>query len=709
MISSRLRPYFFGLVNVVVGVGLLVSCQLNPLERLSWETDLTAPIAYTEVGILDALTDTGEFELSTTGITRITFRDTVASLKVDELIEFPDTSTQYLAKLDGLSLNSDTITQRITLAEIARQLLADPSTATIGQLILNNHGQSLPFFPGFQGLSSGPIEVDATDFFEFAELESGLLAISIENQLPLTIQNVIFRLGNLTLLGPDLVRDTFASIPVGSTVSESYDLANKEVESQLVGELENVDLANGLNVQVDTNDYIEIRLSAQDLRARRATAIFPRQVIYDTTESQVYEAVGDFEGLELTKLQVRRGRIQAIARSTVADTIAFRYALPNARDADGNVPSLVLKLNPAPPNGMIEQTETFELDGFLVDLTSGGKGFNTIENSILVELLPSGRKITLAQTDSVVVDFSLLDIDATYVEGYMGQTKFSYEGEETLDLFDNIDVDRINLAETTAEIVFENSIGINAQLELRKLEAQNTRTSERVRLAGGPLVAGPLTLLGPQLPDTNGVVSTSLKFDPANSNLNPFLSTLPDQVAYDFEVFTNFDGTPGKRDNFITSEGSIDVFLDMQVPFVGSVQGLRLADTTEVDFSSVEAEAIENGALKLVLENDFPISVKVTAVALDENQQVVETLLTNGVFEAGVINETGRVPVPKQSVVSISGADLDIDRILNEAAYVAFKFELDTQPTASPVAIYSDYTITAKLVGRFQTELRATN
>ncbi|TAE49299.1 MAG: hypothetical protein EAZ89_14340, partial [Bacteroidetes bacterium] len=266
-------------------LSLLHSCGFRPGEGLSWDTEALIPLAYTEAGVMDFAPDT-LLTTDGTGLLRIVYRDTISSDPASELVTFPDTSISLNIKLDTLTLNSDTIKRIITLGELARQLKA--SGNIFGDIILANHGGTLPVFPGSTGLSSGAIAVDASSFFEFAELKAGTLSLTISNYLPLDLSDVIFEISNANLAGPPLLRDTFPQILKNGNESENYDLAGKQVESSLEAQLVNLDIDAGLFIPIDTNDYREVKLVATGMRARTATAIFPAQVIIDTVRNTLY-------------------------------------------------------------------------------------------------------------------------------------------------------------------------------------------------------------------------------------------------------------------------------------------------------------------------------------------------------------------------------------------------------------------------------------
>lgn len=680
------------------------ACRLGPEGGISWDSELLAPIAYTKLGVFDAVSDS-LFEASSDGLLRITYRDTLSNTYLGETFTLPDTTLDLTVGLDTLTLSSDTIAERVTLRNLANQLVA--SGDPLGALLLASDGQTLPF-PGIDNQSSGAIPVPVSDRFEFAILESGRLTISIENQFPTDLENVIFRISNF-LGGDDIVRDTFGVIPAGQTRTREYDLAGKEIENALVGELVNLDLAAGPPpaqlVTIDLDDYVELRLVAEELRASEARAIFPAQVILDTIRNTTYNNFsGDFDAVELTKVLVKSGRIEAYALSTVQDSVLFEYALLGARGADGTVPRIRLKMPPAPSdNEAVERTEIFELDGFELDLTGEGTTFNTLQEQIIVTLLESGKLVTLNQEDSVSVSFGLLDLEPIYVEGYIGQQRIEFTGEESLDdLFGDLAVDRIRFSEAQASLVLGNSIGVDAQVELRDFTAINSQSGQRVKLTGSPLLAGPIEVLGPNLPDTNGMVMTPVLFTPQNSNVSLFAGTLPDRIEYDLTVATNLNAQPGVRDNFATDNSRFSAFIDLELPLAGVVDRLRLRDTVEADWSSIESpEQVQRGKLSLLLENDFPLEVRVTVTLLDQNNEPITTLIEGRSLAAALVGADGRTTQAASSVIDIEASSEQIEDWTARTRSVMLDFTLNTRPQGQSVRIYADYQIAAKLTGQF--------
>ncbi|MEL6590801.1 MAG: hypothetical protein AAFQ68_11995, partial [Bacteroidota bacterium] len=647
----------------------LHSCRLNPAEGLRWDTDLLAPIAKSEVGISDLIPDSLT-QVGSDQLVSLILRDTFATTRLIDLVELPDTSVNITVSLDSLVLASDTITQSITLAEIARQLQDQGNAA--GALILSNHGGTLPLVPAVEDIGSGPIEIDASDFFQSAVLDSGELVLSIQNELPLAIENVILNVSNQNLAGPAIVIDTFPIINPSQTVTRSYDLAGKQIESQLVGELVNLDIAGGIFVPIDTTDFIQVRLIAQNLQAQTATAVFPEQELLDTTRQTEYIFPSEFSDIRLTKLVVKSGRIEAETLSTIEDSILFEYSLPSATNSAGDIPKVSLKIDPAPPGGVNSQTAEASLGGFTLDLSGGNSGANTLEERIQVSLLFSGNVTTLDENDSVSVSFGLTEIEPTYVEGFIGKDKFVFSGQEALNLFDELDIDKLAFSKPSAELVFANSIGLDAQLEISNLLAINQNTLKQTQLVGSPILAGPITIEGPSLPDTSSVVLTRLPFDVGNSNIDDFINLLATELQYDLSLETNFDKSPQQLDNFATDKSELAAYVEFILPLEGVIGGLKLADTVEVNFadSGLELDNIAEAELKLILENQFPLEVEVSLDLLDAERRSLEVALEGSKLAAGIVDASGRVLNPNRSEFSVKLTRDEWDEVLNQSKFL---------------------------------------
>jgi hypothetical protein len=696
-------------INLLLAGFLLVfsfqACKLDPNEGINWDADLLTPIAYGKVALDDLVGDSTFFETGDNNEAVLVFRDTLASTSLSELVELPDTNLNFVATLDSLELAANLIEQRVSLADIARQLIAtgDPIQAIIGQALLQ-HGDTIDLLP-FSGVSFGNQAIDASEFFEFAIVESGELKLTINNQLPVDIVNLQFEVNNVG--GSAIIQDTFPFISKNSTVVEYYDMSGKTIESELEASLTDMTVLAG-RIVIDTTDYISISLEPVDLKVLSAKAIFPGQTVIDSVQETKYEFPGEFADIELTKIVVSNGKLRAYSKSYIEDTVEFSYSLPSA-DRNGEIPRSLLKLIPAVNGVPSEQTQEIDLAGFSLDMTAGGTTFNTLVQAYQVNLVYSGKLVEIEKTDSVIVDFGLFDLEPTYVEGYIGKQSFSFSGEEALNLFNFIDLDKLAFSSPRANLTFANSIGIDNQIQIKEMKATNTETGESVSLIGEVNRTNtPLVINGPNLPDTNEVVLTQIQFDAESGNLDDFINVLPDQLSYDFEILGNYNGQPGVHDNFASNKSEIAAYVEFELPLEGIIKNFRFADTTETEFelgSTEDIDRVNDGFFRIIMENRYPMEGVVTAILHDEAMNEIQVIAKDIRLEAGEMNATGYVANPTVTTVEIPFDREELVEILEESRFVTYKFRLSTKPDGEPVRLYSDYEISTKIVGQFNFSL----
>lgn len=678
-------------------VWALASCKLDLNEPLSWQTDVLTPIAFSEVGVTELFADTSLLEKEGDQSMKIVYRDTLTQTLASDLFHIPDTTIIRRFDLSTFTLADQVIVQRITLGQLARNLSAQGNIA--GDIILLSHGGVIPSLETFQGLTSGVLDVDASELFEYAALTSGNMEIKIANYLPLDMANISLRLQNSTL-GSIIVNDFYTYIPKQDSVSHFHQLDNKEVESKLKAEMLNLDIlgSEGQPVPIDTNDYVEVTLLVKNLKASEATAIFPNQTVSEVTEDLVYEFSGDQSDIALKQVQVRSGFIRAEIVSTIEDTIEFEYALPSAT-SNGQSPLIRRKILPASADQPAHFTEVFDLSGYTIDLTKRGDTVNTMEQTYRIDLVYSGKLVRIDLQDSVYARFQLVDIVPDFVLGYLGQGTVAVTGAERLHIFEEGEVKGVNFEHATAQISFINSIGMNVRATLNSLVGINLGNNRLVELQGIPF-SGPIEIPGPGIQEVGSEVTTSISLTPSNSNLREMVNLLPDEVHYDLNVDYNA-GTIPFADNFALYNSSLTSFLDLEIPIFGTTQGISLGDTAEVDFSQADISRISGGSLRLVVDSDFPVMATVYATLFDQNGQLVSKLIDGQLVEAALTEPGGgRILQPVTSTLEKSFSREELEQIIQRASKLAISYSVHTSGEA--VRLYHDYKIRAKLVGQFQ-------
>ena len=225
LLKNDMRKNYFLFVLLLVLVG--ASCKWKAKDGLNWDQNLVAPIVKSRIGLGDAIKDASFVQTNSDNSITVVFRDTLVSLKLEDYLVVPDTAYGAKITLSTIALATDTLTQDITMGQILRQLCDQGQS--IACSLYAQQGQTIFLIPALSNLSSDDVPIDASQFFDEADLLTGWMVVEVENRLPLDIGSVTFHLRNAGLLSDTLVRKTMLNINSGQTKRDSADLAGKTV------------------------------------------------------------------------------------------------------------------------------------------------------------------------------------------------------------------------------------------------------------------------------------------------------------------------------------------------------------------------------------------------------------------------------------------------------------------------------------------------
>jgi hypothetical protein len=261
----------------------------------------------------------------------------------------------------------------------------------------------------------------------------------------------------------------------------------------------------------------------------------------------------------------------------------------------------------------------------------------------------------------------------------------------------------IKFEDVKMSVGLENNIGADAELYLSQITAVNSRTKTRLDLTGD-ILSKPLSI--DRAKDNNGfppVIPALHNFylQKNNSNINEFVSLLPDQLDYSLEIRTNPNGNISNFRDFIYDGKLLNIDLLLEAPLNFSASGMQLCRDLEMDLSQERIEQIQGGNLYLNVDNGVPIDCKLSLALIHPMDGTTIDLITGDqVIQAAEIDATGRVTQQKSSVVKIELTRKLIDEILRtKKVRVCALF--DTKPSDKAIKIYSDYKINFSLTGDF--------
>ena len=699
MIIARMKKHIFIFLAALI---LLSGCKFKVTDRPNWDTEVVTPLVYSNVTLDDLVTDSSVVHVNPDQSIDIVYRDTVMNFALADYVEVPDTQVAVTVNLETLTLTSGSICERQWVDDIMRQLGIPQNLIDLAQI--------LTYFPVAVApqdtLSSGTVPIDASDYFEEADLIDGWMTIAVENTLPTRIDSVVFEL-KLASDNSVVISDTLFDITPNSTKTSRTWLGGKHVESSMIGELVKAktdSIPQGPSSPFDTTtQYIEVCVILDSLTAERAEAVFPEQRVIDNFANVKYYFGED---VKITKMGIRSGTLLVNAVSTIDNPLNFTYSLPSTTK-DGIPVSVTANLPAAPPNGTSVVDTMFDLGGHFTDLTVNGDSTNLFPQHIIGNLVYTGDLVFIDLSDSIRVEYGLVDIIPEYIEGYIGSQSFTVTDTLAFELMNRVLSGTASLEDADIGFTFLNSIGVDGELNVNRLTSVNNRSNTRVDLDAAPF-NNPLTISGARLPNIGQVSSTFIPISIQNSNIQDFISNLPDQVEYDLEVLANKNAIPSLLNNFATYESEILALLDLTLPLYGFTDKLTLQDTSDLDFASVELpDPLDEATFELIIENTFPFQTDVQLYFVDDLQVTIDSAFSQGMVSvpAGTVDQNGIVQEPGKVTLK---ANFDHERlysIINDAKQTLTRFAITTKPNNTNIRIYSNYGINFKLVGDFKVKV----
>ena len=687
---------------------LIPSCKKE--DSSSWDTEMLVPLVSTSLSVKDIVKDTSLIREESDQSLVLTYRNTIYELNLaDSIISVPDTFIGTRYTLDSLRLPATSINYRLSLGEMAKNLLTspDPVYQFFGNFILTQNGTST-FIPAVNGVSQSLYSFDASNFFQDATLQSGTLYFWIVNQLPIPITNVSYQVTNGPLNTP-VLSDVIPLIQPGDSVYKSYSLAGLQVSNTFNFNLVNLSSpgSNGVAILIDTTDYVQLRGGLVDLRASEAWARFPAQDI--VAKSQ--ELTIDIADRKFTYLDVRQGKLHVYITSNVEESLQLTYILDGAYDNYGRPLRTLIPIPAAPPGSSVTIDKEYDLTGYSISLTGkDGSKFNTYTQTVIAHIDSSGILRHIVNTDSVAFKFELKNIAPNYIKGYAGkdsvQTGIDTAAFSSIDLFES---GSVQFSDVDMKLSVENGFGLDGRVNINSLQAVG-KNGQIIPLTGSILQTPFQIQRATDFPFQPKISEISI--NGGNSNISQLISVLPEKLIYDMEVRTNPSGNNGQYRDFAYLESRMKVNLDVRVPLKFLADHLILRDTVSFDLSNLttNVEGISDGVIHLIAQNGYPLEGTMTAIFYDETDAAVDTILFGDRIAGGVVGPDCKVKQPARTKIPFPVSTARMER-LKTAKKAILIVDFNTPASAycngQPLQIYSTYKIDLTFSARFNYKLDA--
>lgn len=343
----------------------------------------------------------------------------------------------------------------------------------------------------------------------------------------------------------------------------------------------------------------------------------------------------------------------------------LEYALRNTMNLPVNVtlvfPTITRENEALQASAEVEsdlQVQTLSLMDFSADLTQGARGYNTLPFEIHFSgVNDTDQPIRLSAGDRITASLHLLDQEFSYIDGEFGDLSIDIP-EIVLDIgpFDEMLKYNIDLAEMDLQLGVHNQYGVPINLYLPQFHALN---------AGGQVLPietspePPVVLEAAEEPGDAKITYLEVVND------DQLIQHDPEQIRVKAIARLNEREVSGI--NFITDDANLIFDLAAEIPLVGSFRDVEIRDTLDADLrSSFEDLDFKRMELKTQLVNEFPFGGDFQIYLLDENQQVLDSLLLPGqteIITSSKVDEEGELQDPGRFEDNISISEEKFDAL----------------------------------------------
>lgn len=668
-------PYLFLLC-------ILFSCR-HDFEKPTWDTDISTPIAYTTLNLTDLVKDSIiQFDTLGDNSLKFIYQKEIINYNFDSLIHLKPISTTKNVKLETINFSNTTVSHSITMGDLI-------SSIDFGSILFPDGGTAV--IPAYSDLLNETFPIDANDYFEEMTFTNGYLDLTIENGLPTDLSNVVIELRNEGETN-NIITMNIPLLPSGESETITESLAGQTLFGNLEAEIISADIVGTAPnpVTIDYSDALTAKIVIRDIELQEGIAIFPSQEIFDEDTVVAFD-IGD---VRLKRVLVAEGGVEVIGVSTIQDTLKIEYKIPGTT-LNGQPFEFYFELPPAPEGGSITETKLFDFSGYEIDMTGKyGDTINTIYTESRGWIDSSGVVTHISLEDSVFNTITIKEIIPEKAWGYMGKDTIN-ESQE-LDFGDFSDFSgQFDLEHIEVKLLTENSIGAMADVRFNTFKSTSDQNEIVLNsdVLSSPISIGSAT----ENPSSNPEVipsTSTVVFNEVNSNIDELIENKPHTLGVDFELLLNPDDN--QDDGFLFKNYGVKSELQIEIPLSFSGLNISLKDTVDVSFS---IDNIEQASFTLLAQNSYPIDAEIKMYLLDQNNTVLESLISEQIVQASEVDALGKTISSTSSELTF--AFNNISESLSLCKRIAFEVTLNTQPSNQFVTIYSNYVMDLKLVANF--------
>lgn len=406
----------------------------------------------------------------------------------------------------------------------------------------------------------------------------------------------------------------------------------------------------------------------------------------------------NIDGIKLVEGWIRSGALVFEVLDQSESDLLCIFEIRSARNSMGETLYLEEKV-------LSEEwfSESYDIAGYRMDLTGENNDtVNMLSYSLSLIVHPDEpEEITLNPSDKFSVNLRFESIILDYVRGYFGQNTFTFgPSENPVSIFQDLNVQNISVHQPEVYLEIHNYFGMEAWFNILDLTAVNSQTSETVSLEC-PLVDSNLFInRAYEAAPGSGIVNPSfVTYDFSDSNFGDLMSIQPDKIIYSAGIETNIFGDSTDYTNFFYYDYPIEVYFESRINQGIQFEDLLVESTVDWNSSEVDLDNVSGGHLVLVYTNGFPFDLSLDLFLLDEEETILDTLITDGYIAGGILDEQLRVSQAVETRIALE-VDDPLKEILKKAKFARYTISVNTVSNVH-VLIYATDVMQLKIIGDF--------
>jgi hypothetical protein len=144
-------------------------------------------------------------------------------------------------------------------------------------------------------------------------------------------------------------------------------------------------------------------------------------------------------------------------------------------------------------------------------------------------------------------------------------------------------------------------------------------------------------------------------------------------------------------------EFPVEASLEIEIPLHFMAEDLTLTDTNDIKL--VDQEDISIDYINIILNNGFPFDGKIDLLALDEQDEIIDTIFGNASIISADVNQNNEVIENYISVIKVDNFDF------TNASKLISTCSFSTNPVNEYVKIYSNYSMDITISAKFKQKI----